>query len=307
MNKVNSEKILKILRGARKEFRSWTDIAWALRELEGIGPADENGRPWIQRAEEESGYSVNQLRRMVKVAAYQTYLTEAHPELLRKLTGRPFSHVEMLSKIWSLDEKKARELINASPSDQTFRELLAIYGRINEQHGTAPIAVGKKAARQFRERTLALIKRNPKQLFETDKGLSFEILRPIVPFRYASPDFYVVGRDEGKVAQIDAIDFCALHGGSQKDAAFRKMILVATESSFFTRFWIVVPAGESASTILWECKDLRLDNVGVVVVGVNDRLHWERIPLKEAEPNPDRRHLWTDYDKSRLRRDRAQS
>lgn len=303
MNTVNTASILKVLRGARTDGRPWTEVAWALRELEGIGPADENGRPWIQRAEAESGYSANQLRRMAKVAEYQSYVTKEHPELIEKLLGKPFSHIEMIAKIWPLNERQARELINSSPADHTFRDLLAIYGRISEgRGGMAPIVAGKKAAKQFREKALALVKRDPKKLYGTRTDLDFEILRPIVPFRYASPDFYVIGRDKGKVARIDAIDCYALHGGSQKDEAMRKMILVATESSFFTRFWIVVPVGESADIILWECKHLNLENVGVVAVAVNDRLDWPRVPLENAKPNPDRRNAWTEYDKSRLQR-----
>jgi hypothetical protein len=135
MKKVNSEEILKILRGARKQNRPWTEVAQALKKLEGLSPADESGRPWIQRAEAESGYSANQLRRMAKVAEYQNFLTEAEPELARKLLERPFSHVEMISKIWSLDEPQARDLITRS--GQTFRHLLGIYGTRNQRrHGS---------------------------------------------------------------------------------------------------------------------------------------------------------------------------
>lgn len=304
MKKVNSEEILKILRGARKQNRPWTEVAQALRELEGLSSADEGGRPWIQRAEAESGYSANQLRRMAKVAEYQSFLTQAEPELAKKILERPFSHVEMISKIWPLDEEQARDLITRS--GHTFRDLLGIYGTLSESSGgTDPIAAGKKAAKQFREKALGLIKRDPRKLYAGESGLKFEILRPIVPFQYASPDYYVVGRDEGKVARIDAVDCYALYGGSQKDAALRKIILVATECSFFTRFWIVVPEGESADTVLWECDHLKLGNVGVILVGVDERLHWPRLPL--GPPSPDRRNLWTDYDKTRLRRDGEQN
>lgn len=304
MNKVNSEEILKILREARKQNRTWTEVAQALRKLEELSPTDESGRPWIQRAEAESGYSANQLRRMAKVAEYQGFLTQTEPELAKKLLERPFSHVEMISKIWSLDEGQARDLITRS--GHTFRDLLGIYGTISESSGGAdPIAAGKKAAKQFREKALGLIKRDPRKLYGGETELKFEILRPIVPFRYASPDYYIVGRDEGKVARIDAIDCYALYGGSQKDAALRKMMLAATECSFFTRFWIVVPEDESADTVLWECDHLKLGNVGVILVGVNERLHWPRLPL--GPPDPDRRHLWTDYDKTRLRRDGNQN
>ena len=300
MNKVNAEEILRILRDARKQNRPWTELAQALRELEALSQTDESGRPWIQRAETESGYSANQLRRMAKVAQYQSFLTKTEPELASKLLERPFSHVEMISKIWSLDEEQGRDLITRP--GQTFRDLLGIYGTISETSGGAdPIAAGKKAAKQFREKALGLIKRDPRKLYDGQTGLEFEILRPIVPFRYASPDYYVVGRDDGKVARIDAIDCYALYGGSQKDAALRKMILVATECTFFTRFWIVIPEGESADTVLWECDDLKLANVGIILVGVDQRVHWPRQPL--GPPVPDRRGLWTDYDKTRLRRD----
>jgi hypothetical protein len=299
---VNSEQMLVVIRNARKEGRLWSEVAWALVELEQGGPVDDNGRPWIQRAEAESGYSANQLRRMVKVAQFRNHLIRTEAVLAGKLLAKPFSHIEVIAKIWKLDEGEARRLIEDENSNDTFRSLLEIYGRASEHRGgAAPVVAGKKAAKDFREKAFTLLRRDQENLFERDAALDFEIMRPIVPFRYASPDFYIVGRENGKVTRIDAIDCYALYDGSQKDIALRKMISVATESTFFSRFWIVVPAGASADIVLWERRDLHLDNVGVVVVE-KERLYWERIPPARAKPNPDRRHLWTDYDKSRLRR-----
>lgn len=299
---VNVKQDLKILHGARAAGTAWTEIAFALSELEASGPTDEHGRPWIHRAEQESGYSANQLRRMSKVADFLNRLIQSDPPAAELLRGRPFSHIEMISKIWQLDEPQARELVRDTNVHRTFRDLLKIHADMSQEHGgTPPIAAGKMAAKQFRQKALRLIKQNLEKLGGQNPSLSIEIVRPIVPFRYASPDYYIIGRDAGKVVQIDAIDCYALYGGSQNDAALRKVLLVATEASFFTRFWIVVPEGECANIFLWESGKLNLDNVGIITVTANDHLFWSRIPSAAARPMPDRRHLWTDYDVSRLR------
>ena len=302
VKKVNVKRSLKILHGARAAGTPWTEIAFALSELEASGPSDEHGRPWIQRAEEESGYSANQLRRMAKVADFLNRLIHSDPPAAELLSGRPFSHIEMISKIWLLDEQHARQLIRDTSTHRTFRDLLKIHVNLSQERGgTAPIAAGKMAAKQFRQKPLHLIKRNLEKLRPPNSSLAMEIMRPVVPFRYASPDFYIIGRDIGKVVHIDAIDCYALYGGSQNDAALRKVLLAATEASFFTRFWIVVPEGECANVFLWESGKLNLDNVGIITVTANDHLLWSRVPSAAARPIPDRRHLWTEYDVSRLR------
>ncbi len=297
---VKPEQQLAVLRQARKNGRTWSQVAGALVELEKAGPVDEHGRPWIQRAETESGYSANQLRRMAKIALFRNYLIQNEPALAGKILDKPFSHIEMIGKIWKLDEGEARKLIeNENPND-TFRSLLETYDRIGQSSsGSTPIVAGKKAAKDFREKAVSLLKQNTAHLFAPRTSLDFQIIRPIVPFRYANPDYYIVGRERGKVVRIDAIDCYALHGGSQRDTALRKIVAASAEATFFSRFWIVMPAGESASDVLYEARELDLANVGVIVLE-NGKIEWARIPLLDATPNPDRRHLWSDYDRQRL-------
>jgi hypothetical protein len=291
---------LAILNNARKNGRPWFELAWALAELEKASPVDENGRPWVQRAEAESGYSANQLRRMAKVALFRNYLIQNEPALAAKALDRPFSHLEMIGKIWKLDEGEARKLIDYENNNDTFRSLLEVYDKIGQRSsGSTPIVAGKRAAKDFREKVITLLKQDTAHLF-AETALDFEIMRPIVPFRYANPDYYMVGREHGKVVRIEAIDCYALYGGSQRDTALRKIVAASAEATFFCRFWIVMPAGECAADIIYEAEELGLANVGVIVLE-NEKLEWARTPPFDAQPNPDRRNLWSDYDRQRLR------
>ena len=292
--------LLAILRGAREETRPWLQIASALRELERSGPVDETGRPWLQRAESESGYAANQLRRMTRVAEVVESIASVDPKLSAELTARPFSHVETLAKIWKLNENEARSLIEGRVPGNTYRDLQATYDRLSTSgHGVAPVVAGKQAAREFRDTAVRLFKSDTSPLSGGD--VPFEVIRPIVPFRYATPDFYIVSREHDKVTRIEALDCYALYGGTHTEIALRKIITVATESSFFARFWIAVPRGESALVFLRETERLALTNVGVLVV-FDSAIEWMIVPKIDSKPNPDRRHLWSDFDKARLRK-----
>ncbi len=292
------------------------EIASAVLDLEKTGPVDEDGRPWIQRAEKDSGYKANQLRRMTRASEFLNDLIRSEPKVAETLLAKPFSHIEVISRIWRVDENEAREVIAGRlPNDTmsgarrartkrriTYRDLHEVYERISASgRRIAPIIVGKKAAKDFRDRALALFTRESPRLFNESALVDFQIMRPIVPFRYANPDYYIVWRKNDKVTRIEAIDCYALYDGSHTEVAQRKMIAVATESTFFSRFWIVVPHGESASVIFSECEALELANVGLVFV-VDGTLKWVRIPTIDTKPNPDRGHLWSDFDKARLKR-----
>jgi hypothetical protein len=299
---VNADLMLGILKNARSEKRTWPEVAFALLELERTGAVDENGRPWIQRAEVESGYAANQLRRMAKASLFRDHLIRSEPTLAEKILARPFSHIETISRIWRLDEKKARDLIEGRDPNATFRDLYDAYEIVTKAgRGVVPVMAGKKAAKQFREKALALFKKDPSQLFGPNEAFEVEVMRPMVPFQYSSPDRYVVCRENNKVTRIEAVDCYALYDGSQADIALRKMISVATESTFFSRFWIVMPAGKSAQAVLSMRETLSLDNVGVIIM-IEGALRWVRRAPFDAKLQPDRRHLWSEYDKSRLRR-----
>lgn len=297
---ANTALTLAVLNDARASRRHWTEIASAVLDLEKSGPVDENGRPWIQRAESESGYTANQLRRMTRASVFLTDLIRSEPKLAETLLAKPFSHVEVISRIWRVDESEARKVIDGRLANNTCSDLHAVYERISTSgRGVAPVVAGKKAAKVFRDKALDILKRESSRLFGEDDAVDFQIMRPIFPFRYASPDYYIVCRKDDKVTRIEAIDCYALYDGSHTEIALRKMISVATEATFFSRFWIAVPFGDSASVILSECECLKLGNVGVIRIadGTTD---WTRVPTTDVTPNPDRRDLWSDFEKARL-------
>jgi hypothetical protein len=304
MDRVNAGRMLALLRNARSDKRPWPDVAFALLELERTGAVDENGRPWIQRAEVESGYAANQLRRMTKASLFRDHLIQSEPALAEKLLARPFSHIETISRIWRLDESKARDLIEGRDPNATFRDLYNAYETVTKAgRGVVPVMAGKRAAKQFREMAMSLFKKDQSRLFDSNVAFEVEITQPLVPFRYSNPDCYIVCRENNKVTRIEAVDYYALYDGTQAEIALRKMISVATESTFFSRFWIVIPDGKSAQVVLSMCETLSLGNVGVIVM-IEGALRWVRTPQFQAKPEPDRRHLWSEHDKKRLWREK---
>jgi hypothetical protein len=179
---------------------------------------------------------------MAKASLFREQLIRSEPTLAEKILARPFSHIETISRIWRLDERKARNLIEGRDPNATFRDLYEAYETVTKAgRGVVPVMAGKKAAKQFREKALALFKKDQSQLFGSNVAFKVEVMRPLVPFRYSNPDSYVVCRENNKVTRIEAVDCYALYDGSQAEIALRKMISVATESTFFSRFsWCAI-------------------------------------------------------------------
>jgi hypothetical protein len=165
------------------------------------------------------------IARLTKASLFRDHLIRSEPALAEKILGRPFWHIETISRICRLDENKARDLIEGRDPNTTFRDLYNAYENVTKVgRGIVPVMAGKKAAKQFRGTAIALFKKDQSRLFGSNVTFEVEIMRPVVPFRYSSPDGYIVCRKNNKVTRIEAVDCYALYNGSQAEIALRKMI-----------------------------------------------------------------------------------
>ncbi len=296
------------LREAGPRQVPWLQVAEALLDLEANSNRAPDGRTWIAYAVETSKLTDNQLRRFTRALDFLRKVEVKDPRVGERLRVLSFSHVEVLSKIWQLDQAKSLELIDSAGTVRyTYLDLLGKYRDLRSKgtgHASSPIAAGKHAAKQFIDacRRILLATR---ELTAGNRYLHGQrtILRPTIRLGYTNPDYIIRDLSTPSAPQLDAIDCYFISGASQSDALRRKIPQVAFESTFFTHFWCLMPPSALAGDFISACNNLELANVGLVLIdAANGSCSTILEPDASATPMPDRRsQIFSSYGYKRLR------
>ena len=300
---VSEQSHLKLLSQAKDQRLHWMDVADAFRALETGALRAPDGTTWLTVASETSQLSANQLRRMARARAFVIEVESQHIGSEKRLRAIPFSHVEVLAKLWALDRTSAQKLIDqAHPKRFTYLGLLEEYKlRRSEASGRAsPMAAGKHAAQEFIRTCGDLLLEKP---VLTGVQGQRTILRPIIGFRYTNPDFVIRDVSQPSNPILEAIDCYFVSSKAQQDTLRRKMAQIAFEATFFMRFWCLIPSTELRGAFLGASEELGLSNVGLVIVDAAHRtLTIDRRPDSSAVPIPDRtRLIFSDWGFTKLR------
>jgi hypothetical protein len=281
---------LDLLARAKERKVQWIEIADALNTLEATSGRAPDGRTWTSFASQASGISENQLRRFTRTRAFMDEAEAQRGGSAQRLRLLPFAHVEALSKIGKLDPSRAIELIHHPPDHVTYLDLLKEYQHIRSEDRAraSPVAAGKHAAQEFIRACGRLINSTTTLLPErATSGRSRILYRPIVGFDYTNPDYVIRDASEPADSDLEAVDCYLLSGNTRSDTLTKKIVQVAFESTFFTRFWCLIPPSDLAERIILACTDLRLLNVGLVIVDIaKQSLSIIRNP--KSGPVPDR-------------------
>ncbi len=293
---VDTEKALKVLGGAKSRNAPWPEVAQAVTELESSAVLDEHGRAWARVAAERTGYSLNQLRQMQRtLQTLEKLQRDKTFDLQRVLNSFPFSHVEILARIAKASEADAVETINSyfqANRLPTYRELRERFYSLREQSTQiSAIAAGQKAAREFERGCFDLLSETKAAILPGfGQSKKIQIIKWPGAFRYASPDIIIGIRNAEGNLEIDAVDCYPIYGDISQDETARRVVHVATESTFFRRFWILLPTWSVGWLVASMCEDLKLTNIGVVDVDL--RTHAARKVRKPTDhPTPDRRDM----------------
>jgi hypothetical protein len=292
---VNAPGALSILEDIRQSTVTWVDIVRALTKLEAGSIADEHGRPWARVVAEATGHGLNQLRKMQRTVRTVERLAHDHPfDLDKLLKSLPFSQVEILSRITKADQNRGLELIRECLSANrvpTYREL---QDRFYEIRDNAPlvssIAAGQRAAREFENLCFALLVDKKATIlpgFSGNEGI--KVIRWSGGLRFASPDLVIAFRDADQALTVDGVDCYSIYGDVAQDETAKRMTRVATESTFFRQFWILMPPWSPAGLVSSMCDELDLPNVGVIVINPDSRETFEARKPK-GTPKPDRQN-----------------
>lgn len=264
------------LRNARAQRVPWADVAKALLALEQRGPLDETGHPWIQVAAGVSGYSSNHLRRMTKAWQAILEIGRAYPGHTDRLRGLSASHAEVLARLWQAAPDKVHSLLIAERWP-AYGDLLALYEASRIRQG-APAAAGRLAASAFRRRVQSLL---------ADHITTGEVIAPYLYHTYAKTDFLHVTATV-PITVHAAYDCLVVPPKIDADLVQRRFLSLATEASFFDRFWLVLSDAHNLNPIMSSIDILGLTNMGVMVPA-GSRLDIIHHPI--GPPFPDRRPL----------------
>lgn len=305
---VNAPDAPSILKAVKQSTVTWVDVVRALTALEAASIMDERGRPWARVVAEETGHGLNQLRKMQRTIKIIERLADDHPfDLDKLLRSLPFSQVEILARIAKADQDKGLELILACLTANrvpTYRELQE---RFYEIRDSAPqvssIAAGQRAARKFESFCLELLTQtNAAILPEFSGAEEVKVVKWSGGLRYASPDLVIAFRDPSNELVVDAVDCYSIYGDVAQDETAKRMTRVATESTFFRNFWILMPSWSPVWLVRTMCEELELQNIGIVVVDPETKKVGEKPELAPRGPPVPNRQSNANRDLSRLLR-----
>lgn len=274
---------------------SWTDVVRVLTALEATSSMDAEGRPWARVVATASGYGLNQLRKMQRSLKAIEQLSKRNEfDVDKLLRSVPFSHVEVLARIAKADEQRGLKLIRDCMTANrllTYRELLEQFYEVRDNAPQlSSVAAGQRAARKFEAFCFDLLSQTNATILPGFSGRRVKVVRWSGGLRYASPDLVIAFRDEKHELIVDAVDCYSIYGDVGQDETAKRMARVAVESTFFRNFWILMPPWSPAWLVRSMCEELRLQNVGIIVVdpetkGIDKHQAWA--PSGKA-PVPDR-------------------
>ena len=166
------------------------------------------------------------------------------------------------------------------------------YGLRSHVKQPSPIAVGPQASRAFEVICFdLLVKCDAKILYGVERGVWRKVMRWPAGFRYASPDIIIGTRGQNGKLPIDAVDRYT-YGDVSQDETARRVLRVATESTFFRNFWLMVPTWSVGWLLASICRDLGLTSD--IDVDPQTRKTPVVVAPIGAAPVPDRRALIPD-------------
>lgn len=274
---------------ARKRKLSWLDVARAFQEWEAGGLPADSLQPPIRIAEQRTGYSANQIRRMLAALSFLQALEVKAPSLRKSLGTPRFSHAEMLAKIWRTDPSALIALLKRKPVLR-YQDLYQLHDDIQKRSAPAPMAAGKRASAALKQRFIAHVKKSENFLSYFGAG-AYALLELKAHHSYAKPHLIIRYSPPEQIStRWIGIDFICT-ASNHDDAAQRRMMMMATQASFLDAQIVVVPQGEGFKAVERVIEDLGLRNFGIVIVD-------ERYPIRHRDPSglpePDRRRSWRE-------------
>ena len=270
------------LKFARSRNMAWDAVARATMAIE--SEAGSSGLPPIRRAEQLSGYSTNQLRRMIAGVRFLDELAELDPVAADWLGTPKFSHAEMLAKIWRLDREKVLALLRSEPVLR-YENLSRLFDTLAKQ-SASPMSAGKRSQKSFEEKCVAGLKALPFSPFGPG---AYRLVKPRLHHPYCRPAL-LVRATVGTQVSWAGLDF--VHNPNWDDAVLRQVMIQGIEARFLDLLFVFFPPGTAAAKAHRTVVDLQFNNVRI---GVFEGKDFEFAPNHSSfSPRVDLRRQWVE-------------
>jgi hypothetical protein len=262
------------LKDAKGRRVPWFEIAQTIRlGLRKEGETSD-GRGFLARAADATGYSANLLGRYVAALEFAVGLESEGLASIEQLAKTSFAAIESLKRIWRIDPAQGRKLLkpllNGDISVAGLRKVLGT------TQSTSAVMQNRSRARRYREeRKLAIL-----DAIETShiRALTGAATTKFVCLKghldpYLSPDAIAIGERHGRLMWVDGIDvreFSPFASATLADDLVGRSALYAP---FFRHYWLVLGPTRKGTEHRLRQALARFDlvNVGIAVVEPNDR------------------------------------
>lgn len=280
----------------------WLTLGRELQRLEETSDRTPNGQSWSDALfdalrRENPSLSRSYFDKMCAADAYlkdlrKTYGSHYNPE---NFEGRSLTALDIARRLHTIDEKAALNLVDEIKIGQagiTEADLALSSARKNQSSSSIPARQRAWNLSRDAERILKKELTQSPQKFLGDLKSGELIWRPRTSRFGAGCSLMVEiasSADEGTYVGFETL---VLTDGRERLGWHRRLGQIALSASFFTNYWIVLVAGQT-ETLVADIESLKLDNIGIAVVGGADQLVRVHHP-KSITPNPDRRPMIDD-------------
>lgn len=284
----------------------WAAISDVLTQLEKISGADEAGKPWLRRViaelQENAGIAIgpNQLRKMQRVYKFLSDLME-RGSITKDWSSFPpesFSTLEVISRIYAVDQKKALEELDTLKNKKTkYLDIIKIYQEIRK--------INSKQLDSKKETIFLgdIWSNHIMNILESNKNAFFGIGPKIIhidrakraPGQFgASADVIVDLLNQSQEKEIHGFECIVFASEIEFRNWPRYRIKVAFHSTFFRKYWVMVVADrKSAEKIRGDIVGLQLQNTGLALMQeVGGQPQFEILLAPSGPPVPDRTNLY---------------
>ena len=284
----------------------WAAISDVLTRLEKISVADEAGEPWLRRViaelQKNAAISIgpNQLRKMQRVYKFISNLME-RGSITKDWSSFPpesFSTLEVISRIYAIDQKKALEEIEIIKNKKTkYLDIIKLYHDVRK--------INSKQLDSKKETIFLgeIWSNHILNILEANKNAFFGIGLKIInmnrakraPGQFgASADVIVDLLNQSQEREIHGFECIVFASEIEFRNWPRYRIKVAFHSTFFQKYWVmVVTDRKSAENIRRDIVALRLQNTGVTLMqDVDGQPQFEILLAPSGPPVPDRTDLY---------------
>ncbi|MBE0580517.1 hypothetical protein [Devosia sp.] len=264
---------------------NWWAVPEAIASWRNLGNVATGMTFWGQ-ASVAAGKPEHALRQMC--SAYEFVLTHSPhlpPEFFQLALSRPYTHLELLSRISETDLERAIELIFSPGNVRSVRDLRRVLDEVRAKSDgdISALVEGHKA----RNHALTTVADQMPSLVAPHSVQAVKYRRWPGTTAAVSPSLVAI--HTGTDAAIEVVGvFVFIKPGL--DELYRALARVGWESTFFDTYWLVAP-----SAVISEADALvrkyHLPNVGLVQFDPGgSKLSLARAPT-ESSPAPDRRSL----------------